>query len=137
MSRNRIAIVGIGETRPVRRSDKSLRILVVEAAEMALADAGLAPKDVCGVVSDGLVMPSTVPRDCVAADSIARFALDRLAHFKIPGWVAFLEQLPTTYSQKLRKGAIFGDDDPRRHPTAIDVRKVKQSRSRQSSEAAT
>ena len=65
------------------------------------------------------------------ADAIARFALERLAYFKIPGWVAFLEHLPTTYSQKLRKGAIFGDADPRRHPTAVDVRDVKQSRGRQ------
>ena len=67
MSRNSIAIVGIGETRPVRRSEKGLRTLVVEAIEMALADAGLEPKDVDGVVSDGFVMPSTVPRDWVAA----------------------------------------------------------------------
>jgi acyl-CoA synthetase (AMP-forming)/AMP-acid ligase II len=62
------------------------------------------------------------------ADSIARFALERLAYFKIPGWVAFLDNLPTTYSQKLRKSAIFGDIDPRRHLTAVDVREVKQSR---------
>lgn len=62
------------------------------------------------------------------ADAIARFALERLAYFKIPGWVAFLDQLPTTYSQKLRKGAIFGDADPRLHPTVVDVREVKQSR---------
>jgi len=62
-----IAIAGIGETRPVRRSEKGLRALVVEAIEAALADAGLDPSDVDGVVSDGLVMPSTVPRDWVAA----------------------------------------------------------------------
>lgn len=62
-----VAIAGIGATRPVRRSDTSLRALVVEAIEAALADAGLEPEDVDGVVTDGLVMPSTVPRDWVAA----------------------------------------------------------------------
>jgi acetyl-CoA acetyltransferase len=62
-----VAIAGIGATRPVRRSPKGLRELVVEAIEAALADAGLAPSDVDGVVSDGFVMPSTVPRDWVAA----------------------------------------------------------------------
>ena len=62
-----IAIAGIGSTHPVRRSSKGLRALVVEAIEAALADAGLEPGEVDGVVSDGLVMPSTVPRDWVAA----------------------------------------------------------------------
>lgn len=67
MASTPIAIAGIGATRPVRRSDKGLRALVVEAIEAALVDAGLQPKDVDGVVSDGLVMPTTVPRDWVAA----------------------------------------------------------------------
>lgn len=62
------------------------------------------------------------------ADALARFALEKLAYFKVPGWVAFLDSLPTTYSQKLRKGEIFGDVDPRRYPTAVDVRGIKQSR---------
>jgi acyl-coenzyme A synthetase/AMP-(fatty) acid ligase len=79
----------------------------------------------CVVLKDGFASGPGL------ADAIARFALERLAYFKIPGWVAFLEHLPTTYSQKLRKGAIFGDADPRRHPTAVDVRDVKQSRGRQ------
>ncbi len=64
------------------------------------------------------------------ADVLARHALEKLAYFKIPGWVAFLGNLPTTYSQKLRKGEIFGDADPRTHPTAVDVRPIKQSRGR-------
>lgn len=62
-----IAIAGIGATRPVRRSEKGLRSLVVEAIEAAIADAGLEPKDIDGVVSDGLVMPTSAPRDWVAA----------------------------------------------------------------------
>lgn len=67
MSSQTIAIAGIGATRPTRRSPKSLRALVVEAIEAALADAGLESSDIDGVVSDGLVMPTTVPRDWVAA----------------------------------------------------------------------
>ena len=64
------------------------------------------------------------------ADGLVRYALGKLAYFKVPGWVAFLDSLPTTYSQKLRKGAIFGDTDPRQHPTAVDVRQIKQMRGR-------
>lgn len=68
-----IAIVGVGETPPVRRSGKSLRALVVEAVANALDDAGLKPSDVDGILTDGLVMPTTVPRDFVAA----QFGIDR------------------------------------------------------------
>ncbi|MEZ5817108.1 MAG: thiolase family protein [Hyphomicrobiaceae bacterium] len=67
MSTVPVAIVGVGSTRPVRRSPAGLRALVVEAIDAALTDAGLVPEDVDGVVSDGLVMPTTVPRDWVAA----------------------------------------------------------------------
>jgi crotonobetaine/carnitine-CoA ligase len=70
------------------------------------------------------------------ADALARYALEKLAYFKIPGWIAFMETLPTTYSQKLRKGAIFGEADPRRHPTTVDVRYVKQTRGRDKAPAA-
>ncbi len=68
-----IAIVGVGETPAVRRSEKSLRALVVEAVSNAIDDAGLKASDVDGILSDGLVMPTTVPRDFVAA----QFGIDR------------------------------------------------------------
>ncbi|HEX4894570.1 MAG TPA: thiolase family protein [Hyphomicrobiaceae bacterium] len=68
-----ISIVGIGQTRPVRRSEKGLRALVVEAIEAAIADSGLSPSDIDGVITDGLVMPTTVPRDYIAA----QFGIDR------------------------------------------------------------
>jgi crotonobetaine/carnitine-CoA ligase len=64
------------------------------------------------------------------ADELVRFSLERLAYFKVPGWIAFVDDLPTTYSQKLRKGEIFGDADPREDRRAIDLRAVKQSRGR-------
>ena len=50
-----------------------MRALVVEAVQAALADAGMAPGDVDGIVTDGLIMPTTVPRDFVAA----QFGIDR------------------------------------------------------------
>lgn len=73
MPQTPIAIVGIGQTTPVRRSDKGIRELVVEAIELALEDAGLEASEVDGVITDGLVMPTTVPRDFIAA----QFGMDR------------------------------------------------------------
>ncbi|MEQ8349770.1 MAG: thiolase family protein [Sneathiellaceae bacterium] len=72
MSRE-IAIVGIGETPPTRRSDKDIRALAVDAIEAALADAGLAPGAVDGIVTDSVIMPGTVPHEYIAA----QFGIDR------------------------------------------------------------
>ncbi len=60
-------IAGIGETAPVRRSQLDIRSLVIEACLGALADAGIAPVEVDGLVSDTLIMPGTVPQEFVAA----------------------------------------------------------------------
>jgi acetyl-CoA acetyltransferase len=49
----RIAIVGIGETRYERRSTRPLMALLIEAAQAALADAGLAAREVDGIVAPG------------------------------------------------------------------------------------
>jgi acetyl-CoA acetyltransferase len=68
-----VAIVGVGETQPTRRSAKGLRALVVEAVQAALADAGIEPHEVDGIITDGLVMPSSVPRDYIAA----QFGIER------------------------------------------------------------
>jgi len=62
-----IAIVGIGETPAVRRSDTNLRGMVIEAVLAALDDAGISPGEVDGIVTDATVMPTTVPHDYVAA----------------------------------------------------------------------
>ena len=63
---NEIAIVGIGETPPVRRSAKSLKELVIDACSAALADAGIDAADVDGIVTDAGLMPLTVGHDYVA-----------------------------------------------------------------------
>lgn len=111
--------ISAGEVEATLRTHEAVR----EVAVIPVADE-LRDEEVyaCIVLKDGF------PGGPEMASSIAHFALDRLAYFKIPGWVAFLEQLPTTYSQKLRKGAIFGDTDPRQHATAVDVREIKQTR---------
>jgi len=113
--------ISAGEVEATLRTHPAVR----EVAIIPVADE-LRDEEVyaCVVLKDGL---SPGP---ALADALARFALDKLAYFKAPGWVAFLDNLPTTYSQKLRKGEIFGDADPRRHPTAVDVRAIKQSRGR-------
>ena len=37
---------------------------------------------------------------------IGRAAAERLAYFKLPGWIAFVDALPLTPSQKLQRGTL-------------------------------
>jgi crotonobetaine/carnitine-CoA ligase len=51
----------------------------------------------------------------------------KLAYFKLPGWIAFVDDLPTTSTQKVQKGLIFGEGaDPRQHARAFDLREMKK-----------
>lgn len=49
--RDKYAIVGVGETEYSRHSGRSTRAMAVEAIKTALADAGLGPRDVDGMMS--------------------------------------------------------------------------------------
>jgi acyl-CoA synthetase (AMP-forming)/AMP-acid ligase II len=61
------------------------------------------------------------------AEAIAAYGRERLAYFKVPGWIVFVDDLPTTSTQKVQKGLIFAkDQDPRRHPGAFDLRALKK-----------
>jgi crotonobetaine/carnitine-CoA ligase len=120
----------------VRRSGQNISAGEVEATlrvHPAVAEVAVIP--VADELRDEEVFACVVPKDKAAAtprlaDELVRFSLERLAYFKVPGWVAFVDHLPTTYSQKLRKGEIFGDADPRQDQRAIDLRTIKQSRGR-------
>lgn len=68
-----IAIVGVGQTAPVRRSEKSIRRLAIEAVQLALKDAGLEATDIDAVLTDGGIMPNSVPREFIAA----QFGIER------------------------------------------------------------
>lgn len=54
--KDRIAIVGIGETEFVRASEKNLEELVMEAVLKAIEDAGLSVQEVDGLVTDATIM---------------------------------------------------------------------------------
>jgi acetyl-CoA acetyltransferase len=56
--RDKIAVVGIGETEYVRRSPRGVKALIVAAVQKALDDAGLTPGDVDGIVTEGNIVPN-------------------------------------------------------------------------------
>ncbi|MDO9526081.1 MAG: ATP-dependent acyl-CoA ligase, partial [Gemmobacter sp.] len=81
---------------------------------------------------DEEVLAAIVPRAGVDEAALAVALIDhcagRLAYYKLPGYVAFLDQLPTTSTQKLRR-ADLGPlaEAPMSHPRSHDLRDQKQA----------
>ena len=117
----------------IRRSGENIAAAEVEAclqAHEAVAQvAVLAVRDELReeeVMACVVPMPGR-PADGRLAEELADWCLGRLAYFKAPGWVLFVERLPTTGTQKVQKAQIFPrGDDPRQRPGAVDLRARKK-----------
>ena len=63
------------------------------------------------------------------AQELFDWCYERMAYFKAPGWVLFVDKLPTGTSAKVQKIHIFpAGTDPRKQPGAIDLRKLKKQK---------
>jgi crotonobetaine/carnitine-CoA ligase len=61
------------------------------------------------------------------AEELFEWCRARLAYFKAPGWVLFVQSLPTTGTQKVQKTQIFSrGEDPRAIQGVIDLRDRKR-----------
>ena len=117
----------------IRRAGENIAAAEIEAvlqAHEAVAQAAvLAVPD---EVREEEVMACIVPlpgvtADAALADRLVDWCLERLAYFKAPGWILFLDRLPTTGTQKVQKAQIFPrGDDPRRREGVIDRRQRKR-----------
>jgi acyl-CoA synthetase (AMP-forming)/AMP-acid ligase II len=96
----------------VRRSGENISAVEVESvlrrhpavAEVAVA---AAPDDVRGEeVLACIVTRTPVADPAETAADIVRAALHDLSYFKVPGWVAFVDALPLTASQKVARGEL-------------------------------
>ncbi len=76
------------------------------------------------------IVPMTGTKgDHALAVDLQAWCLARLAYFKAPGWVLFVDTLPTTGTQKVQKTQIFPrGEDPRQRPGAVDLRETKKRR---------
>ncbi len=117
----------------IRRSGENIAALEVEAAlagHPAIAAVAViaAPDD----MRDEEVMACVVPvsgaaRDAATAASIQAWCQQRLAYFKAPGWVLFIDALPVTATNKVQKARLsdFGAN-PLAHPQCFDLRANKR-----------
>ncbi|MCF8466721.1 MAG: AMP-binding protein [Sneathiella sp.] len=119
----------------IRRSGENIAAAEVEAVLQTHDDvakvAVIAVKDelreeevmACIVLMEGI----EASKD--RAEEIFTYSNDKLAYFKTPGWILFLDDLPTTGTQKIQKTRIFGPDaDPRERPGAYDFRTNKRKK---------
>src|SRR5438094_3752392 len=118
----------------IRRSGENIAAAEVEAclqAHEAVAQVAVlaAPDE----IREEEVMACVVPMAGATADArlaaeLADWCLGRLAYFKAPGWILFVERLPTTGTQKVQKAQIFPrGEDPRQRPGAAH-RRPRQKR---------
>jgi crotonobetaine/carnitine-CoA ligase len=117
----------------IRRSGENIAAAEVEACLQAHeAVAQVAVLAVPDEIREEEVMACVVAMpgskaDARLAGELADWCLGRLAYFKAPGWVLFVERLPTTGTQKVQKTQIFPPgEDPRRRPGSIDLRARKK-----------
>ena len=95
----------------VRRSGENIAAVEVEGVLMqhdAIAACAVLPveDELRGEEVMALIQVNGVLGDEALAADIVRHCLDRLAYFKAPGYIAFVDTLPTTASQKLQRGEI-------------------------------
>lgn len=116
----------------VRRSGENIAAVEVEGVLMQHASVS-----VCAVlpIEDELrgeeVMALVQTDDGAGSETLAtdlvKHCLERLAYFKAPGYIAFVDHLPTTASQKLQRGEIRSLGRAlHANGSAFDVRALKR-----------
>lgn len=116
----------------IRRSGENIAAAEVEAVLQAhekVAQVAVLP--LADDLREEEVMACIVPLadtvDSVLAQELFDWCMQQLAYFKAPGWIIFIDTMPTTGTQKVQKGKIFAaDEDPRQHPGAFDLRHLKR-----------
>jgi acyl-CoA synthetase (AMP-forming)/AMP-acid ligase II len=119
----------------IRRSGENIAAAEVEAilqAHEAVAQVAVlaVPDEIREeeVMACIVAMPGSVASGALA-ERLVDWCLGKLAYFKAPGWVLFVDSLPTTGTQKVQKTQICPrGEDPRRHPGALDLRDRKRRR---------
>jgi acyl-CoA synthetase (AMP-forming)/AMP-acid ligase II len=82
----------------------------------------------CVIVKPDVDVADVAAREALAKDIFA-WCHERMAYFKAPGWILFVDSLPMGTSAKVQKIHIFPPGvDPRATPGAIDLRTSKKQK---------
>lgn len=117
----------------IRRSGENIAAAEIEAclqAHDAVAQVAVlaAPDELREEEVMACILPMAGQAPTAAlAEALFAWCNDRLAYFKAPGWLLFVDSLPTTGTQKVQKTQIFSPgEDPRSRPGIHDFRARKK-----------
>lgn len=93
----------------IRRSGENIAAIDVESVlmrhgEVAACAVISVPDEIRGDEVMALVKPSSDAKDQTTACAIFDFAMENLVYFKAPGFVAFVQSIPMTASEKINRG---------------------------------
>lgn len=72
------------------------------------------------------------PGTLETAENVFNFCAERLAYYKLPAWIAFVDALPMTSTNKIQKHALLGPEkDPGSWPGIFDLRSQKSKMAKQ------
>lgn len=75
-----------------------------------------------------VLMPNSDASE-LTAKSIFDFGRSRLITYKLPGWISFVDKIPVTGTQKIRKEAIFSKDfNLKQDVNSFDMRSFKRKK---------
>jgi acyl-CoA synthetase (AMP-forming)/AMP-acid ligase II len=119
----------------IRRSGENIAAAEVEAtlqAHPAVAQVAVVavPDELREEEVLACVIPAAgAPADRALAAELVDWCLAKLAYFKAPAFVLFVDSLPTTGTQKVQKAQLFPRGvDPRQEPGVVDLRERKRRR---------
>lgn len=115
----------------IRRSGENIAAVEVEAALLAHAAVRncavtAVPDELRGEEVFAFVMPRDpeIPED---AAELVRHCLEWLSYFKVPGYIAFVDELPVTASQKVNRAEVTKQARRRlENGDCMDLRELKQ-----------
>lgn len=95
----------------IRRSGENISAVEVESIlnrhpNISVCAAAAAPDDVRGDEVAVFIILDGAEGNSAKAEEIVTWALDQMAYYKAPGWIAFVEDLPLTATQKILRGQL-------------------------------
>lgn len=95
----------------IRRSGENIAAVEVESVlnrHPAIRQAAVAatPDQLRGDEVAAVIIAERAGADRALAEDIVRWSLERMAYYKAPGWICFVDSLPLTATEKIQRGGL-------------------------------